>query len=488
MKRQHLDPEADALWDTCAAAPPEPWKAAPTRREPKLNPWPGDTCEQIRERGTKVAFFDYEEATEYEHVYYLQDAFGAYPDFIISGSKLSDYWREVCKVPTGEPVLLVASAAIGTSKRNTSTYVAILEGPDVRHVRDTLTSHLNTFLHEVNRPIGFRERALRFKGKYVQHVRHCVFQHWEDWLMGLTEPDLIRGVDIKDVDDEEEMALILRFLYCPQLGFEGISATRPDGQLLRDALQREKEYLEAKSGPFLLISQGELKRIPHTIPQQSGVRLHKYIEHRLNPALGPGLTLREHGGMREQEDYDQVEAALRFFETNRISFLPENLERRMGSLLYKICGSLDAMELCADGTWRIWDWKRTPAGAKWAKNELLRARGQNVNASYAFSDGYIGYSLQAAAYRKLQLLEDPTKVIQTSSMLMVFCPLEESFLPVELNLAEPMSEAALKTMRGIADRAGEICVTPLSPIDYIEALFEKRLEHLCEYFGFVPEP
>lgn len=459
---------------------------SPLPVEPAQNPWRdfGDRCIPFQGVG-KVTF------KEDGHKYHLQDDFGAYPDFIISGSGLVDYWESVCKVkPENEINPLVAATNILRKKqesRNSSPpEVSRLntEGERVYEVREMLTRYFNKFLETwpkdyptfIERTADFVECTpdKRSKSNYTQHVRHRVIGMIEDWLYGCR--------DTLKVDEcyDSDMVTILRYLMVDG-SFGHVTAERASGEALSVALSEEYDRLIARGHADYLespISKWELASVPRTIPSQWGTVLHAHIECRLRPEVGTPPD------MREVEDHAQVDAFLHHLKVTGADVAA--VEMALGSRLYKICGTLDMLVRLPDGRFKLWDFKRVPSGAMWLEMNEKTNDPYAVNAKYAFSDTFVSYAIQLAAYRKLLSLDHPEMVVVPEATLAAFHPTAHTFCLVHVQLDAPFRSDTLVTMKGVADRwvDGEkvVNVTPLSPILYIEALFEKRLEHLRLHF------
>jgi hypothetical protein len=127
------------------------------------------------------------------------------------------------------------------------------------------------------------------------------------------------------------------------------------------------------------------------------------------------------------------------------------------------------------------DWKRTAKTADWKETQE----------GYSFSSNIMKYSIQMAAYYKLLTMELELKGekqrIKREAILVVFHPSNHSFQLTHLDLDKPMNAKSVKTTKGVADRVNQLgevepWIYPLSPIEYVEALFEKRLEHLKRHF------
>ena len=470
--------EEEAMW---ATPTPQEWvPKGPLPTEPATNPWRpyGDTC---LARTNEIGKVVYEEVG---HRYALQDADGAYPDFIISGSGLVKYWEVVCALDPfyAENPLVVATRTLrdAQDRRNgadvTSSCTSV-EGPMVAEVRQMLTEYLNKFVESWDRHPTFIERTADFikctphkrKTNYTQHVRHRVIKRLEAWLLG--EPwELPERYDA-------DLVMIMRYLH--DGSFDHVTAARSDGAKLADLLLVERLRLLEQGHTALVcsVSKAELASVPQTIPSRWGTVLHQHIERRLDPALG------EPPEMREEEDHVQVEAFLKYLADSGMKVVA--IEMRVGSLLYKICGSLDLLVQLPDGRFMIIDHKRVPTGEEWAA--MVKKYGAGANAQVSFSDEFTKYSIQMAAYRKLLKLDYPHLDVVPEGLLSVFSPRATNFFMVPLQLEAPFRADTIPTTKGIADRwvNGErvVCKSPLSPTTFIEAFFEKRLEHLQAHFN-----
>lgn len=535
--------EQDVFWKKCL---PKRWEPI-LLNEPLKNPWReyGDTC--LPPNGTDKVLF-----REEGHKYVLQDEDGAYPDYLISGTKLITYWDTIVKIKQtlGNHVDLLVEAhklmaLEDDNRRNKERELKRpeMEGPSASTIRTMLINHLNRFdkvkvpsfaersksfsiilqeefqngiperilriiqeekediqlVSELSRWYEFPFRDLKTLTKikhpkikslglskpvkeYTQHIRQRVFLKLESWLMSKVESIT------PEPEFEHDMALILRYLNHPIHGFSTIYVCNEHGRCLSEELEREyKRLLSLGMKVDWPVSEEEIRAVPFYIPNTSGTLLHAHMERTLKGIENEDPLPK----MRELEDELHTQAFLKWARENNLNFPPGLIEKRLGSYLYKITGSVDAICLCQDGEYQIFDWKRTANSIEWDDAKASLKLNDSENSAYAFSSDIMKYSIQMSVYRKLLQMDFDSKGIQAKvkdeAILVVFHPINESFKMVTLKLDMPMSSSSLKTTKGIADRVlpnGQVlaCEDPLSPIDYVNAGFEKRLEHLKMHF------
>lgn len=199
------------------------------------------------------------------------------------------------------------------------------------------------------------------------------------------------------------------------------------------------------------------------LPIHSGTQLHSYIESRLLQKSSELAKLE--CPCREDSDYEQVDD---FVELNdELNFV--GMEVRLGSLLHRICGCVDGVEQCADGSMKVWDWKRTGAffEKKWwdpSKHHL-----KPFLISEPKSSDLIKYAIQMAIYRKLIMMNSLGVVVQSVANLVIFHPLLTHWVKVELNLNEKV-----KCFRKMYEVD--------TPIELVELMFEFRFQELCDFY------
>lgn len=465
------------------------WVAPEPLPDTEHNPWPDDPSMELVQQGTKVAFVDE------GHQYYLQDGKNAYPDHIISCSSLIKYWGECIKVlacgdENTTDVVVQAKQCMDRFKMSKCPMpksTTSPEGPHAILVRKMLSNYLNRFLEwKSEEPPSFPDRQLRLAahvppgcGKtFNNHIRHAALRDLENWLLERGEPSFTRS-DTDYID-------ILRYLKCPTEGYSHVTAESKSGASLSVFLENEVVRL---GGPFPPMSAGEISQAAGILAAGAGTIAHRYIECQL---LG---IKDEQPELREREDLESITAMLSYLDKKGVKFDPECIERRVGSLLYKMCGSMDALRKRPDGVYEIWDWKRTQNVHDWIKNAKQKDEDDPHHwvcdmTSINFSDSLMTYHIQAAGYHQLESHSFPTKVISNSAFLGAFHPsFERGFIILEMILDAPMKQKALAVTKGISRYAkdGEVCeCTELSSLDYVKSLMHHRLGHLKRHYKCDP--
>jgi len=482
----------DEMWE--APKKSQVWVAPAVLQDTDHNPWPEMSDMELVEPGVKIAFVDE------GHVYFLQDGKRAYPDLIVTCSRLSKYWATCLKIKScGDEGYTNIAAAVKMAFDSEGAFrkdfrpsrLTDAEGPNATFVREMLARHLNSFLASNEEPMSFAKRVSVLEGyvpegtnkSFRNHLRHVSIKILEMWL-------LEQGHFLPPGDDVAYLEM-LRYLRHPIVGFDHIEATSKINRLpLRMFLEDEWMRL----GPLPPMTAGDMFQSSSMAPMMSGTIAHKYIEHCLvPPELGTPLP-----ELRESEDYVSIEKLLGYLKEKNIRFLAENIERRVGSMVYKIGGSIDAIRIREeDGVREIWDWKRTQSVHDWMGISTRKYPGDDhwwvcdfskVN----FSDGLMTYFIQAAAYRQLEMMNHPDRVYSTSAFLGAFHPsLDTGFIILELNLDARMKESAISTTKNISDYVDEAgvlvkCNRSISAIEYVQCLMHHRLKHLAIHFNTSP--
>lgn len=491
VKRAKTDTRVKTEGPVKQYPPCEKWKSLSLIRDPKWNPWPENNSLHVRIPNQKVAFFDFEEATKSSHKYYLQTQNCAYEDWIISCSKITTYWDSYVKVANNfDPDLtdiLVETTSI-LQRSNWSREYPLkrreyLEEEDERvvHIRIMLTKYLNEFSTITETPVHYNTRATLFDyyitgpKKYPHHIRHCVFQNLELWL---------RNTPLNVFNTEQDYANILRYLKCPRRGFDMIQATQEQtGIKLADFLNAEWERLsQTKLYVMDPITKYDMSKSSE-IPQNAGTIAHKFIENKL---LGVDALPELH----EFEDYSQINNLLAQIDEMGCVFHPENIERTVGLLVYKLCGTMDGLCLNPDGTYSIWDWKRSAVIAKCIQNLTPIKEGSRIYRcdmeSISFSNALMKYHIQTAAYRQAEHLNDPTKRITTLAYLGVIHPSLDDYAIIIMDLNARMRPDVKTACKGITRLIvnQEIIEFPPNPtpIEYIHVFLHQRYQHLKQHF------
>jgi hypothetical protein len=470
---------------------PEPEKPKWAAPEPLVdtahNPWPDATGKKIVEEGVKVAF------EEEGHQYHLQDGSSAYSDWIISCSGLIRYWGECVKVcACGDANV---TDVVVQTKQTLDRYkmqqvprpkTAEPEGPHAKFVRAMLSAYLNEFAaSNKDGPSTYMARQDRLDAlvppecgkKFRNHIRHAVVRDLENWLLESDTPTF--------TESDDEYMDVLRYLKCPQTGFGHVTAKSKSGRALCEFLETEWVRVGAVSP----MTQREMNGAASVLAAGAGTVAHRYIECHL-------LGIDEVPELREVEDRESIHAMLTYLNEKNISFEKENLEKRVGSMLYKICGSMDALRKRDDGVYEIWDWKRTQYAKEWMKNATQKHPDDPHHwvcdfSKVNFSDSLMTYHIQMAGYHQVESHSNPDRVLSNSAFLGAIHPsLECGFVILELRLDVKMKPAALPTTKGIGnytkDGVSYECTEGLTSLEYVKCLMHHRLEHLKRHYRCDP--
>jgi hypothetical protein len=456
------------------------WRAPEPLYDTAHNPWPDEKHMPVVEKGVKVAFRDP------GHHYYLQDDEYAYPDWIISCSKLIKYWDECIKVQncgdencTDIVVEVKRKFDMANHAFSKPIYVKAnsQEGADAKLLRATLIRYFNTFIEWKCDSPTYNQRQSRIdsfipdqqKASFRNFLRHAVLRIFETWLLCIDEPAF--------ATDEGDMIFMLRYLHCPQNGFALIEAQNRNGVLLRSHLQQKLEQF----GPQPVLVQAEMKLIDRITAAMAGTTAHAFIERTIDPLRGDLPEL------REREDQHAILSMLAYLNERNIRFETDNIERRVGSMVYKLSGSMDGIRRRPDGVFEIWDWKRTKEVHEWLKICTPKTPDDPHwvvcdFSKVSFSSAMMTYFIQAAGYQQLESLSDKNRLVSTSAFLGVFHPsLEQGFVIVEMDLNKKMRPEALKTTKGIGNIEAE-CIEGMTSIEYVQCLMHHRLRHLERHF------
>ena len=314
----------------------------------------------------------------------------------------------------------------------------------------------------------FKEYAGTYPLDYAEHeqelemaynISYRVLSVIEEWIY--IRPS--REIEMKQADYEETIQ-IMRFIRDDQGGFSGFKTKGLANELHVLYLRIAAIIPDAHEKLMREITENELKYSYNNM-MRAGTKLHKYIENKIKNEDDETM-------MRENEDYIQVESFLDDCKKEHRVFLPENSEKRLGSFRYKICGSFDAAlriknEKTGIYTFQIWDWKRMGNFENWGVK----------GAKHSYSSDYTKYCLQAAVYCKLHKLDFPDDEISSEAMIVMFHPTFNKYKKFVLYLEEPMGRDTLSMMKGITRDKRQ-----LSPKEWVDALFENRLQHLHDHF------
>lgn len=472
---------------------------APMRDPPgNINPWPDDIWVP-RISGDAVAFIDE------GHQYFLQDDHRAYPCHIISGSKMIKYWEAYVKVQScgcieeTDPIVQVGRVlAQDNINRQQDTWTKrhkisdeIDEGDIVPVIREMFTTYINEFASYGILDMSFSQRAAKLQqcspvgDSFPHHTKHRALRVCEEWILAPCD-----NKPTPDIKHDEGWTDFLRYLCHPSNRFSSVKAMcihskKPLSEFL------EQEWI--RCGSPAGVSKQEANIVKYNVPTMAGVTAHRYIECLMNPARGTPPELYEH------EDSGCLTLMFDYLKQKKIEFSPENIEKRVGSKLYKFCGTMDAFRKRPDnGIFEVWDWKRSSHAGSWldicTQPDPDDMHWVVVDTSkVTFSSALMTYFLQASAYRQLEMLSHPENVVSTSAFLGVFHPnLDRKFVIVEMHLDEKMQSRALVTSKGITtyidSKTGEEveCTDGATPIQYVECFMYHRLEHLKRHFKCEP--
>lgn len=476
----------------------------PIRDPPgNINPWPDVTW--VPKLSTEpVAFIDS------GHQYFLQDDKRAYPNYIISGSKMIKYWEAYIKIqacgsieetdPISQVEVILAQE---NSKRNQEAWAkrhkldddgdrpVIDEGAVVPAIREMFTRYINEFTAwGGSGEVTFAQRAAKLKecsptGEgFPHHTNHRALKVCEEWILAACD-----AKPSPDTKHDEGWMDFLRYMCHPSDMFSRVTAKCANGG---GPISTFLEFEWNRCGRPAGVSAKEANIVKFNIPTMAGVIAHRYIERVMDPTRG---SLPE---LHESEDVGCLSLMFDYLKMKGISFAPENIEKRVGSKLYKFCGTMDAFRERPDGKFEVWDWKRSSYAGSWL-DSCTQLDPEDPHwfvvdtSKVAFSSSLMTYFLQAAAYRQLEIITNPHHDVSTSAFLGVFHPtLDRKFIVVEMRLDEKMQPRALTTSKGIttyvdAETGDEMeCIDGATPIEYVQCFMYHRLEHLKRHFKCEP--
>lgn len=478
-----------------AWTPPVPIRDPPGN----ANPWP-DKVWVPRLSADVVAFIDE------GHQYFLQDDHRAYPCHIISGSKMVKYWEAYVKiqqcgcVEETDPIVQVGRILAQDNfsrqheawvKRHKSDGGDVDEGDVVPVIREMFTRYVNGFASWGTPETTFAQRAAKLQecsptgAAFPHHTKHRALKVCEEWI--------VAPLDQKpqpEARHDEGWTDFLRYLCHPTDMFSGVTAACLHGGGPLAAFLEQEWH---RCGRPAAVSAKEANIVKFNVPTTAGVAAHRYIECVMDPARGVLPELHEH------EDAGCLALMFAYLKNKGIAFSPENIEKRVGSKLYKFCGTMDAFRERPDGTFEVWDWKRSSHAGTWlgicTQPDPEDPHWVVVDTpKVTFSSALMTYFLQAASYRQLELLTNPHRTVSTSAFLGVFHPnLDRKFVVVEMRLGEKLQARALTTSKGITTYVDEEtgqevdCVDGVTPIEYVQCFMHHRLQHLKRHFKCEPD-
>ena len=388
----------------------------------------------------KVAFEDE------GHIYALIDERGSYTDHIVSASGLFAYWKAYhgSRLTGNDRVI----SAITKSKGGFG-----YSGDDQTAIR--IQAIYTAYINQVSGPTTYADRRVECmniyaaqrwtgKGDYVSFVRSTVFESVERFAEG------------GELTLDPKCPEVARFLSL--LG----GATDPTFPGIEDERLRTAMIDLATSAELSRVDRAMVGGM-YRMAMHAGTYLHAYMEYR----LGGNPPAYDEFDLREPSDYEQVDS---FVDSMGGSINWKGLEMRMGSFRHKICGSADAIERVAGEGLRVWDWKRSGA---WLDTDIC-ADGEQiihvVNADHTWSSDMIKYVIQLAIYRKLLALQG--EAVTSDARLGVFHPALATWILLYIDL-----DGKMDPPRG---RPSWAPTRPISPIEFVDIMFDGREAHLQE--------
>lgn len=309
---------------------------------------------------------------------------------------------------TGEIVTDNIISVSSLFKKNGDDDMTQYAGMAARGFRNRLLKYLR-FLRDrpaaFARPYTYRERHKQFDGGdlsrlSMDYLPKKIYEKLE------TNP----GCDLKVLSVDERME-VYGALLAGMVPFD-IDGPDPCVEFV-DWEDVKEHYPTYKSNiPFPLDAAGVRMKWDEWC--NAGTRMHAYIEHLLNGVQRPDVELED-----PESEGNQIRRFLASLNRKVI-----RTELRVASLKHRICGTLDALVMDAEGKLYIYDWKRS----RNVFNPSTQRRGRS----------YVSYQQQLTCYRKLLKLNG----VETEpiGVLGVIHPLYEDFQLIELDLEERADE------------------------------------------------
>jgi len=452
--------------------------------------------------GPKSELIQYDNNGNKIHQYFLQDQYGRYTKYIVSCSKLFKYATALIEYQeSGDltPPGGLIEKAKNKVDRNSEFMYDKSKGVTVDKAMNIVGKMLNKYLNEfpgnfdnngtltttVNTRIKFKDRWEMLSSRYIDkkdftktfqyYFQHSIFKYLEKLKLKVLNKDADVDTYLQDyiVSPEEihEFQIILRFMYNHNTkSFSDIDSP-PFRKLLEDA--KSKFFLNINQ--IIPITQNELRSIKD-IPRESGVLLHKYIELKLKEHLNiptDGNERSEDVYLREDEDYEQANDFI-----NEITSIPDiqivAVEKAMGSLKHRICGTPDLVIRDSKGVHIIIDFKRTfPTKTALSENVKRKKEDEVKLHENTFGSDYCEWASQLTALRKLYSLEGLQ--VSNNNLIIVFHPLFDKYKKVNINSTQNMPEhdyepyfKDINTRDIDKDTDGKLRPTA---IEFIEAIF-----------------
>lgn len=447
-------PQPSALWGEAPEVPGDLDTPDNPYLQEEVNPNPDPTG--------KVSFY------EPTHSYALCDARGTYPNLILSGSKVVTYMTHFWQEGLGEPTRLAPVTEACRHHGDSRVSGDGLLG-NVQLFQRALAAYLCKFCEDTERkaPYSYHERANFFYafcgGRDMAYfLPSPILTRLESWLLSSSRELSSSFFDTLDLDADED--LLYQELYSHVMACWGEQHPR-----IRQA---------CSTRITLLVFDSLYAEERYSIPSKYGTALHAYLEHRVLGETREACRLKH--PVAEQEDEEYVEAFLADYTPTIFA----HSEYRVASFRHKICGSIDGVEVLADGTWVLWDLKRTPHLFGDVRKRILldiynpgQSKDKNVSrkfcvdsdgiyhvlsANISKSDQIYEYMVQLAVYRQLCRLNG--KPMADYAMILNAHPLFKSYRVIRLPLSRP-------------------CNGVPSPIRLVQWIFNQREKHLCAYFG-----
>jgi len=396
-----------------------------------FNPYPEAPVDAPRD--TKVSF------ESLNHKYCLYDANGSYPDDIISASKVFDDF-------------LGNKSGFVMSPHKFESTVPVLSG--------VLHGYLETIAScRGSLPLDFNSREQLFNSLQKAKVKNFSQFFPSSMFVALESHIKKRKAEGNPLLEYNKR--------------QHIEEGNPVEEFVQ-YLHHERETLdevedpEIKSHLLEFIAISGVKLTPRTgrdivrgygVARDAGTALHAYLESR---ALGvPPEEARVLAPCREDSDYSQVDY---FLKKNSIT----HVEKKFASLRHKICGTADGIYVDEKGVHHIHDWKRVPV----FNSEAWFIEGRNPNLSnLCLSHRLVGYSVQLATYRKLDLLNG-AKEVSEIAYIQVFHPTLGKYRTVTLDLSQKLKP--LKKTKELHVCNHDLTKECFSPIELVEIIFAER--------------
>jgi hypothetical protein len=400
---------------------------------------------------------------EASHSYALVDEKGSYPNLLLSGSKVRLYLPYLLKSCMNPATQL--DVAMNGLKEDTKDGLPLHASALQETLKEFQTVLVKYFHYICERLEDAKSEGTEFVLPLSYQERHRTFRKWTKkelvyFISSRTyrrlEDALATGkqevFDLTDSDDYlvvQELQALLDPFYTNLPGIVQALFPRRVADYPLGA-----SYIKEKYG----------------LPSKYGTQFHAYLEHRYK-----GLDKEECLAKYKPEELEDIEQSEAFIQKYPVGYFSA-MELRVGSFLYKICGSIDAIRVITLPTGEkvevIVDWKRSAsifedaqgkmvlkdiyAPGLWG-NERGAARKRHASVklcqitvdndvcfpdepslyeplypNIAYSDAVFDYMYQQATYRKLRLLSGVK--VYSKAYLPVFHPSLPGYRIVRLDL------------------------------------------------------